>query len=122
MTRDSDPLSAKGEETQPLSMRRLAKVGIALSAAFVIAGCTVKSEPLTTDEIGARIAADQDALFEGQEAITGPLGLGEAIVRSIQYNLDSRVKFMELAVAMRQLDFSEKGMLPDLVAQQLRLT
>ncbi|MBX2826210.1 MAG: TolC family protein [Gammaproteobacteria bacterium] len=94
----------------------LFKGGVTVLSALLIAGCAIKSEPLTDESISARIASDQAALFSGQEAISGPLGLGEAIVRSVRYNLDSRVKFMELAVATRQLDFSEKGLLPDLVA------
>ncbi len=99
-----------------ISENKWLNVGVGISTALLIAGCSMKSEPLTNDDISARIASDQAALFEGQEPISGDLGLGEAIVRSIRYNLDSRVKFMELAVATKQLDFTETGLLPDLVA------
>jgi len=97
-------------------VRKLSRIGVGLSLALLIGGCSVKSDPITTDEVNARIAADKASLFEGQEPISGSLGLGEAIIRSMRYNLDSRVKFMELAVATKQLDFSNRDLLPDLVA------
>jgi len=89
-------------------VRKLSRIGVGLSLALLIGGCSVKSDPITTDEVNARIAADKASLFEGQEPISGSLGLGEAIIRSMRYNLDSRVKFMELAVATKQLDFSNQ--------------
>lgn len=112
---------AEAQDKHPRScwMRRLRRslpVGLGLGSALLVSGCAIHSEPLTTEELYERQRADSAAMFADQEAISGPIGLGEAIVRSARYNLDSRVKFMELAVAMRQLDFNEKGMLPDLVA------
>jgi len=95
---------------------KLLPASLGLAAALLISGCAVKSNPVTQTDLEERSLADRQALFADQEPLVGALGLGEAIVRSVKYNLDSRVKFMELAVAMRQLDFSEKGMLPDLVA------
>jgi len=97
-------------------LRKSVPVCLGLLSALLVSGCAIKSEPLTIEELNERQRADSAAMFAGQEPIAGPIGLGEAIVRSAKYNLDSRVKFMELAVAMRQLDFTEKGMLPDLVA------
>jgi len=90
--------------------------GVAVSSTLFLAGCSVNSDPVSPGDVYERQLEDRKELFRDQEPITGPIGMGEAIVRSVKYNLDSRVKFMELAVAMRQLDFTEKGMLPDLVA------
>ncbi|MGI9316098.1 MAG: TolC family protein [bacterium] len=97
-------------------LRKSLPAGLGLASALLVSGCAIHSEPLTTEELYDRQRADSAAMFADQEPVSGPIGLGEAIVRSARYNLDSRVKFMELAVAMQQLDFTEKGMLPDLVA------
>ena len=93
------------------------KISTSFLAAFMVAGCSVTSQPLTDGQLYERGQRDKEALFIGQEPLGGPMGLGEAIVRSVKYNLDSRVKFMELAVAMRQLDFDKRGLIPDLVAR-----
>lgn len=90
--------------------------GLGLAVMLFLSGCAVHQQPVTTEEIQTRVDEDKSNLFLGQEPITGPIGIGEALIRSIRYNLDSRVKMMELAVAMRDLDFTEFGMMPDLVA------
>lgn len=91
-------------------------VSLGLASTLILGGCAVQPEPVTKSEIFDRIEQDKSSLYEGQEPVSGSIGLGEALVRSIRYNLDSRVKMMELAVAMRDLDFTRFGMLPDLVA------
>ena len=109
-------LSSRCPSTQNGIVRAFFRLGVGVTTALLVGGCAIKSDPLSIGEIYERGHHDMKSLFAGQEPITGPIGMGEAIVRSVKYNLDSRVKFMELAVAMRQLDFSERGMLPDLVA------
>ncbi len=89
---------------------------IGLASTLALAGCSVNSKLITEDETHNRIQHDRVSMFDGQEPISGPMGLGEAIVRAVRYNLDSRVKLMELAVAMRDLDFAELGGIPDLIA------
>jgi outer membrane protein TolC len=64
----------------------------------------------------ATLAEDQQAMFGGQQAVQGPISLEEVMARALKYNLDSRVKLMEEAVAQRQLDLSNFDLLPKLVA------
>ena len=56
------------------------------------------------------------SMFAGQEPVTAPITLGEAIARSVKYNLDHRLKRMETALAVRQYDFDKTGLLPRIVA------
>ena len=90
---------------------------LGIGSMLTLAGCAITPEPLSDGDVYNRVQEDQGNLYKGQEPVIGPIGLGEAVVRSISYNLDNRVKMMELAVAMRNLDFSKAEMLPDLVAQ-----
>lgn len=105
----AEQANARGKATPLL-------VCLGLASTLAITGCSVKSTVLTDDEVATRIQEDKIALFKGQDPITGPIGLGEAIVRAARYNLDSRVKMMELALTMRDLDFAKTAMIPDLVA------
>lgn len=92
-------------------------LGLGLASTIFVTGCAINPKPYTEDDVYSRIEQDKAQLFVGQEPLYNAMGLGEAIVRSVRYNLDNRVKMMELAVAMRDLDFTEYGMLPDLVAR-----
>jgi outer membrane protein TolC len=56
--------------------------------------------------------ADQFAMFADQPPLTHPLTLHEAFDRAIKYNLDARVKAMELAVSTQDLDLANFDMLP----------
>ncbi len=92
------------------------KLFLASSLLTLTVGCSVKSEPFTTEFHKERIGADSVSMFAGQEPVSGPITIGEAIARSLSYNLDHRLKQMESAVAIRKYDFDKLGMLPDLVA------
>lgn len=81
-----------------------------------VAGCSVKTDTFTTDDRKERVDSDQISLYVGQEPISGPITLGEAIARSLSYNLDHRLKKMEAAVAARRFDFDKFDLLPRLVA------
>jgi outer membrane protein TolC len=99
-------------ENARLQPRRL----IALGVALVLSGCAVTPQPLTTQEVRERYAADQFLLYAEQEAITGPIDLNTAIARALKYNLDYRLKLMERALAEGLWDVSRYDMLPRLVA------
>ena len=46
----------------------------ALVSALLLSGCgTIKPEPLTQDEIGARVSADRAAMYRDQQPVSGPL-------------------------------------------------
>jgi outer membrane protein TolC len=82
----------------------------------VLAGCAIHPAPLTEAERKAAFAHDQEVMFGNQQPVQGPITLEEAMARAVKYNLDSRVKLMEAAVAQRQLDLSNFDLLPKLVA------
>jgi outer membrane protein TolC len=81
-----------------------------------VSGCVVRPSPLSTTDREARLPADQQAMFGGQQAVQGPITLEEAMARAVKYNLDSRVKLMEAAVAQRELDLANFDLLPKLAA------
>jgi outer membrane protein TolC len=88
-----------------------------VAAALALTGCgTVALKPLTQSELAAQTAADRIAASEGVAPITGALSMDEAIARALKYNLDRRVKVMEEALALDQLDASSWDMLPRLMA------
>jgi len=94
-----------------------ARASFALFAAALLAsGCSVSPKPLTDDENLSRLREDMSVIMSPQEPISGPVSMHEAMARAIKYNLDERVKLMEMAVANQQLDLSRFDMLPRLVA------
>src|SRR3954467_10185537 len=82
----------------------------------VLSGCAVAPKPITTAERSAQILSDKNAMFVGQDAISAPITLEDAIARSLKYNLDNRLKLMEEALATRQLDMANFSLLPKLTA------
>lgn len=97
-------------------IRKRGRLGVAFGGIMLLAACSVTPKPLTQDENSARVEADLSRLFEKQEKISGPLTLAETIARALKYNLDHRLKLMEDAVAMGQLDVANMNLLPDVVA------
>ena len=88
-----------------------------IAGALVLSACAVTPEQLTQKENNERVSVDLNRLFAKQEVINGPLTLEEAIARALKYNLDHRLKIMEEAVAMGQLDVANVSLLPNVVAQ-----
>ena len=100
-----------------LSCRR-ANAALTLSAVLALAttGCGhFDPKPLGADELRTQNAADQVAAMRDVPPLTGPLSLEEAIARALKYNLDSRTKLMEEAVARGQYDLSRYDLLPKLL-------
>jgi len=63
------------------------------------------------------VAAEAEAkLFAGQEPLTKPVTLYEATARALKYQMEYRVKMMEQAVALGQLEVGKFDMLPKLTA------
>jgi outer membrane protein TolC len=105
------------KKTNPYRTRNSLKWTTLLAASLVLTGCgTVSMRPLTQSELAAQTAADRAAAHEGVAPITGTLSMEEAIARAMKYNLDRRVKLMEEAVALNQLDTANWDMLPRLMA------
>jgi outer membrane protein TolC len=85
-------------------------------ALSLVAGCAIKPEPLTRDELAAygddklaRVASDQ-------EAITRSISLYEAMARALKYNLDAKVEMAQTALKLREADLAEYKLLPSFVA------
>lgn len=98
------------------SLPRLPTLVPVLSAALLLSACAVNPVPLTSQEIEHSAALDRKAMFDGVAPIAGKLSLAEAVARAIRYNLDHRVKQMEQALALHQLDVGRWEMLPKLTA------
>lgn len=95
-----------------LSLKRVAL----LTSALILAGCSsLNPTPLEDKAIRDRAAADRVKMFEQQEPITAAITLDEAIARALKYNLDLRLKKMEVAVNEQLHDVSKYDMLPNLV-------
>jgi outer membrane protein TolC len=92
----------------------LRKSLVCIATAGLVSGCAINPKPVTQEERVARAAADLEALFAGQEAVTGGITLAEAMARAIKYNLDHRVKLMEEAVTQAEAKVARMDMLPDL--------
>ena len=104
----------KAERGRTGSPRRLAIVALAMSG--LLAGCTVTPAPLTQAEIASRASMNLQGLERGQEPVTAPIGLYEAMARALKYNLDHRVEMMQVTLAQKQLRNASAQMLPQLVA------
>lgn len=91
------------------------------AVAFVCAavwGCaSVQPVALSQQEVDAQVKSDGQAMRKEVEPITAPLTLDEAMARALKYNLDRRVRMMEEALALGQLDASKFDMLPKIMAQ-----
>ncbi|MBK8064373.1 MAG: TolC family protein [Betaproteobacteria bacterium] len=86
-----------------------------LLGAVLLGGCSVIPVPLETSE-RERIAAEAaQKLFAGQEPLTRSVSLYEATARALKYQMEYRVRMMEQAVALGQLDVSRFDMLPKLM-------
>ncbi|MCX7160161.1 MAG: TolC family protein [Proteobacteria bacterium] len=74
--------------------------------------------PVPLDAAGReRVAAEAEAkLFAGQEPLNRPVTLYEATARSLKYQMEYRVRMMEQAVSLGQLDVGKFDMLPKLTA------
>lgn len=85
-------------------------------AAATLAGCVVRPATLSRDERQATLASDRRAMFGNQEPVSAPISIEEAMARALKYNLDSRAKLMEAALAQHQLDLANIELLPKLTA------
>jgi len=96
--------------------RRAVRLLAAVSTAALLSACAVTPTPYTQDEFADRAKADRTAMFNGQEAMSRPLTLSDAVARVLAYNLDKRSKMMEEALALGQLDLDRYDLLPKVVA------
>ncbi|EJM74746.1 MULTISPECIES: TolC family protein [Pseudomonas] len=93
-------------------MKRSQQLFVASLLALAISGCAVKSEPIERSVSEQRARSDLQSMYKGQEPLSGPLTLHQAMARAVKYNLEGRLKIMEEALAKRQLDLASFDMLP----------
>lgn len=84
--------------------------------ALAISGCAVTSQPIERSVSEARAKSDLASMFSGQEALSGPLTLHQAMARAVKYNLEGRLKVMEEALAHQQVNLARFDMLPRMAA------
>ena len=106
---------AQGNVNQLKPVFWLKPMLLALAVAGLSA-CSINPIPLTDIENKSRATADSGKLQAGQEAITGPISIQEAVARALKYNLDYRVEMMHKTLLQKQLDLTHYDMLPKLVA------
>lgn len=97
-------------------MRNVFKCLAFLTVCSLVSGCAVTTKQFTREEIVARVVMDRAAMYKDQEPVSAPISIEEAMARSIKYNIDHRLKLMEDALALRQVDIMTFDMLPRLVA------
>lgn len=83
---------------------------------IVLSACSVTPQPLSVAEQSLQLAIDREMARQDVAPITGPLSIEEAIARAMKYNLENRVRLMEQAVAIGQLDLSRFDMWPQAMA------
>jgi len=88
----------------------------AASTVALLSACAMTPEPFSQEEFAAKAKADRAAMFAGQEALSKPLTLSDAVARVLMYNLDKRSKMMEETLALGQLDLDRFDLLPKLTA------
>lgn len=114
--------SAVASATFPLlprcSLRRTGNaLWLVLCCSWLLTACgTVAPVRYSTDEVARRVVLDRERMFAGQEVVAAPITFHEAAARALKYNLDYRLKLMELALAQGLSEVSNQEMLPRLVA------
>ena len=98
----------------PLSS--LGRISLIAVSCAVLSACAIKPEPLGVAEQKLQLSIDREMARKDVEVLSQPLTLDQAIARAIKYNLDHRVRMMEQAVAIGQLDLSRFDMWPQAMA------
>jgi len=92
------------------------KLILLLAISTLATGCAVKTPSVTHEDLVNRIREDGINMYKDQEKLTAALPLEEALARGLKYNLDHRVKLLEDALSLRQVELMTYDMLPRIVA------
>lgn len=95
---------------------RAARLATAASMTVLLAACAIQPEPFTPGEFATKAATRRQAIAKDVEPIARPLTLAEAVARAVKYNFDARVRMMEQAQALGQLDVARWDLMPKLAA------
>ena len=93
---------------------------ILIAGALVLGGCAPKA--ITRGERLARANADLAAIFAKQKPVTGRIDIYEAMARALKYNLDRRVRAMEVAFAAGEFNLAKFNLLPNVSGSVERTT
>ena len=90
----------------------------ALGAVVVLSlnGCLVKPHALNEEDVKTRVVKDFEEISSIKDPVVGPIDLYEAIARALKYNLDAKVKTIQLQLAHQQLNVAHYSLLPQLSA------
>ena len=91
-------------------------LGIAVMTALTITGCSLKPQPISSEERLKTMMIDQSEMYSKQETIKAPLTFYEALARALKYNFDHRLTMMEAVLQDTQLSVATINMLPKLTA------
>jgi outer membrane protein TolC len=100
----------------PFPLSSLGRFSLIAVSCAVLSACAIKPEPLGVAEQKLQLSIDREMARKDVEVLSQPLTLDQAIARAIKYNLDHRVRMMEQAVAIGQLDLSRFDMWPQAMA------
>ena len=89
---------------------------MALVALFSLSGCLIKPHALNREDVKARMVKDFHAISSVEEPIMGPISLYEAVARALKYNLDAKVKTIQVQLAHQQLNIAHYSLLPHVSA------
>lgn len=92
------------------------KLLMLLLVSALASGCAVKTPPMSREDLMSRVQEDRVNMYRNQEPLAAPLALEEALARGLKYNLDHRVKLMEDALSLKQVELMTFDMLPRVVA------
>lgn len=111
------PSSRPPSRSGSTGLSRAARV-VATTVAFgLLAGCAaLPPDPIPSSDVKALVRADLARIFQYQEPLSGPLTVHDAMARVLKYNLDNRLKLMEEALSLRQVDVATVSMLPRIAA------
>lgn len=112
-------VSKTDHRSLPGSLRRMLRISFlattGLATVLMVSGCAVTPQPMTTADIKAVVEADLKKVFQRQEPLGKPLTVYDAMARVLKYDLDNRLKMMEEALSLNQLDVANVSMLPQIV-------
>ena len=80
-------------------------------------GCAVQPTPIAENDFKQGLAGDRATELGMAELVVAPLTIEEAVARALKYNLERRVRMLEEAVALGQVEAGRFDLLPRLMAQ-----
>lgn len=104
------------QHTQCWVASMVLRTAVVLVALLALSGCLVRPHALNSEEVKARAVKDFEAISSIEEPITKPIDLYEAIARALKYNVDAKVKTMQVQLAHQQLNIAHYSLLPQVSA------